>query len=254
MTDLVAAFPMYDWPETGSEIDNAWAGIRDALRAQGIKAPERLARRNGDLPPVPGGIRDKAGAVIAPDPATLPPDGFDMATLWRHPRLLVSQTCWGPMETGLEPHVRVVAQPSYDAYEGGDGELYSSAIVMRGGEPTGSGLPLHLLRNTRFAFNNGDSRSGYLGLKADLERAGETLSIFSERMETGSHRLSIRAVAEARADVAAIDCRSWALALCHEPAARSLRVVGWTTKRKGLPFVQAPGMPAIAGELLAALA
>ena len=32
------------------------------------------------------------------------------------------------MELGLAEHVRVVGQPSYNGFEGGQGELYSSAM------------------------------------------------------------------------------------------------------------------------------
>lgn len=212
MSALVAALPMYDWPELQAGNDAAWAAVRDRLRAQGIDAPERLARERTDL-----------------------------QALWRDPALLLSQTCWGPMELGLASHVRVVAQPDYSAYEGGEGQLYSSAIVMRGDAPRGSGLPVDLLRGMRFAFNSTDSRSGYLGLKADLEAAGEGLSIFRETVETGGHRASIRTVAERGADVASVDCKTWHLATLHEPAARELRVAGWTTKRLGLPFITARG-------------
>ena len=35
------------------------------------------------------------------------------------------------MEQGLAEHVVVIGQPSYDGIEGGAGELYSSAILMR---------------------------------------------------------------------------------------------------------------------------
>ena len=135
MTQFVAALPMYDWPERRAEVDAEWAALRDRLRAHGVDAPERLVRRNADLSPVPGGIRDADGAVIAPDPATLAPDEVDLATLWRHPALLLAQTCWGPMQaTGLAAHVAVVGQPNYSDVEGGQGTLYSSAIVMRAGD------------------------------------------------------------------------------------------------------------------------
>jgi hypothetical protein len=131
MSEFVAALPMYDWAETRAETDALWARIRDALREQGIDAPENLARTNAELPPVKGGIRDAAGQIIAPDPAELPPDSLDMQVLWRHPKLIFTQTCWGPMELGLAEHVRVVGQPDYSAYEGGKGEFYSSVILMR---------------------------------------------------------------------------------------------------------------------------
>ena len=72
---------------------------------------------------------------------------------------------------------------------------------------------------------------------------GESLDIFSERIETGAHRASIVAVAEGRADVCAIDCRSWHMAKRHEPKAKELRVVGWTGLRKGLPMITSVHTP-----------
>ena len=254
MNASVAAMAMYDWPERRAEVDAEWALVRDRLRARGIKAPERLARCNGDLPAVPGGIRDSEGRLIAPDPATLPPDELDFHMLWRHPALLVAQTCWGPMiDTGLEKEVVVLAQPSYQGIEGGEGPLYSSAIVMRAdmveGEPVaspadgGARLPLDLLRGRRLAFNDWHSMSGLLGLKADLEAAGEDQSLFSEMVETGAHRLSVRAIAEGRADVATIDCRSWSYCKMYEPASARLKVVGWTARRMGLPFIASRQVP-----------
>ncbi|TGQ69425.1 phosphate ABC transporter substrate-binding protein [Mesorhizobium sp. M00.F.Ca.ET.186.01.1.1] len=251
MSELVAALPMYDWPEVRGEVDAQWARLRDAFRQRGIDAPETMVRRNGDLPAVPGGIHGAAGELIAPNPATLPPDELDFHQLWLHPALLFGQTCWGPMELGLSRHVQVVGQPSYDAYEGGQGELYSSALVMRAGEgpvvrPPTDGkaiLPLDLIRGKRFTFNSLDSMSGIIGLTRDLEAAGESLEIFSSRSESGGHRASIVAVAESRADVAAIDCESWALAQRFEPAAIGVMVVGWTARRKGLPFITSRTTP-----------
>ncbi|KRB33324.1 phosphate ABC transporter substrate-binding protein [Mesorhizobium sp. Root695] len=251
MSELIAALPMYDGPEVRDEVDAQWARLRDAFRQKGIDAPQTLVRCNGDLPPVPGGIRDAEGKLVAPDPATLPPDELDFHRLWLHPALLFAQTCWGPMEFGLSKHVQVVGQPSYDAYEGGQGELYSSALVMRKGEgpevrssADGSPLlPLDLIRGKRFTFNSLDSMSGFLGLTRDLQAAGESLDIFSSRSESDGHRASIIAVAEGSADVAAIDCESWALAQRFDQAAKKVAVVGWTGRRKGLPYITAATTP-----------
>ena len=98
-------------------------------------------------------------------------------------------------------------------------------------------LPLGLFRNKRFAYNSLDSMSGLVALNRDLEATGTSLAIFSERIETAAHRASIVAVAEGRADVCAIDCRSWHLARRHEPRAADVQVVGWTARRKGLPYI-----------------
>lgn len=244
MSPFIAALPMYDWPERRAEVDAEWAGLRDRLRAWGIDAPERLARRNADLPPVPGGIRDETGTVIAPDPASLPPDEFDFFTLWRHPALLLAQTCWGPMQaTGLADHVRVVGQPDYSSYEGGEGEFYRSAMVAR------AEIPPSDLRGKRFAFNERSSMSGYLALARDLVAAGALASeadfatYWSGMIATGSHRASVKAVAEGDADIAAVDCRTWAYCRRFEPAARLLTVTAWTAPRKGLPFITSRESP-----------
>jgi ABC-type phosphate/phosphonate transport system substrate-binding protein len=220
MSDFIAALPMYDRPECRDETDASWARLRAALRAAGIDAPQELTRGDGDL-----------------------------HALWRHPQLLFAQTCWGPMEQGLAAFVHVVGQPDYSAYEGGARELYSSAIVMRrgGGVPAPADgaalLPLDLLRGRRLAYNGLDSMSGILALGRDLEAIGEGLGIFTRKIETGSHRASAMAVAEGRADVCALDCRSWALVRRYDAFAEDLVVVGWTARRKGLPFICSKKMP-----------
>lgn len=247
----IAALPMYDWPELRNETDAIWAGMRGRFLDNGIDAPQNLIRRNGDMPPVPGGICGADGTVIAADPATLDPDDFDLAVLWRHPDLLISSTCWGPMELGLQDHVQVIGQSDYDGIEGGKGEFYSSAVIARkanGGEATAPSLdgkallPLDFFHQKTMAFNDRQSLSGYLSLKRDLETADESLGLFGNLLETSAHRCSMISVAEGRADVAAIDCKSWMLAQKHEPAAQDLQVIGWTARRKGLPFIRAKGL------------
>ena len=256
MSEFIAALPMYDWPETRAETDAEWVRLRGLFQRAGIDAPENLVRRNADLPPVHGGIRDGQGRVIAPDPATLPPDEFDFQTLWKHPKLLLAQTCWGPMEQGLAEHVIVVGQPSYDGIEGGQGRAVfqrdpdaagarwpagpSGVAAPADGQPV---IPLDLMRGKRFAYNSLDSMSGIIASTRDLEAVGESLDIFSERIETGAHRASIVAVAEGRADVCAIDCRSWDMAERFEPRAAELAVVGWTGRRKGLPMITSVHTP-----------
>jgi ABC-type phosphate/phosphonate transport system substrate-binding protein len=257
MSRFVAALPMYDWPERRAEVDAEWAVIHDRLRAVGIDAPDTLARRNADLPPVPGGIRDGDGRLLAPDPASLPPEELDLPTLWRHPGLLLSQTCWGPMRTtGLWSHVAVVGQPDYSGVPGGSETSYSSAIVVRRlsatmhdrpPPPDGQAdLPV-VLAASRLVVNDPDSLSGWLGIEEDGSAAGIRLR---PALISGSHRASVRAVAAGAADIAAIDCRSWALARSFEPAAQELVVSGWTARRTGLPFICAA---ALAEEIATAL-
>jgi ABC-type phosphate/phosphonate transport system substrate-binding protein len=248
MTELIAALPMYDWPEVRAETDAFWANLREVLRELGVDAPEGLVRCNGDLPAIAGGIRDGAGRLIASDPAELPRDDLDLPTLWRHPALLFAQTCWGPMEQGLGGEVVVVGQPDYSQFEGGEGQFYSSAILMRQEDARTletSDLQdlIPALRGKRFAFNGLDSMSGLIALERDLQSIGQGPDLFAGRVETGSHRASIRALAESRADICTVDCHTWDLATRFEPMVEELAVVGWTAKRRGLPFIASRHLP-----------
>ncbi len=217
---MIAALPMYDWPEERAAVDGWYA----ALRARVPDLPEGLTRS--------GNLHD----------------------LWRDPALAFAQTCWGPLRRGLIAALRVLAQPDYSDVPGGRGPCYRSAFVARAGTtvpvPSAPGPVLPPLAG-RFALNASDSLSGYI---APVEDAGDPGGWASALVETGSHRDSVRAVAEGCADLAAIDARSWALALRHEPCAAGLVVVGWTGERLGLPFVTARGTdPDLTARLRAAL-
>jgi ABC-type phosphate/phosphonate transport system substrate-binding protein len=253
----IAALPMYDWPETRASTDAQWASFRNALRAANIEAPLDLVRSNAAIPSVVGGIADMSGNRIAEDPALLRPNDLDLHTLWRHPTLLLAQTCWGPMNAGLAQHVIVLGQPDYSDFEGGQGTFYRSALLMRSNganvpAPTDDGacLPMDPLRNAVLAYNDAQSMSGLIALCADLETAGEGMHIFADTIETGSHRASIAAVAQGEADLCAIDCRSLHLARLFEPAVSELRIVGWTARRHGLPFITSRHTPvSVVGEM-----
>ncbi|MEQ9244368.1 MAG: phosphate ABC transporter substrate-binding protein, partial [Nitratireductor sp.] len=66
---------------------------------------------------------------------------------------------------------------------------------------------------------------------------GEAVDLFAGKLETGGHRASLEAVRDGRADVCAVDCRSWAMAQRLVPGVGNLRVVGWTARRLGLPYI-----------------
>ncbi|MBL0933741.1 MAG: PhnD/SsuA/transferrin family substrate-binding protein [Rhizobiaceae bacterium] len=266
MTHPIAALPMYDWPEVRAGTNAEWARIRDALRAAGIDAPETLTRETGDLydfwrrpdilfaqtcwGPMGDGLAEYVHVVGQPDysdveggdgelyrsvvlmrannetpssvaPPSVLPDISPAGGEIKH--VIDLAIADGTMTRLISP----LAGEMSGRTEGGNvGELPSQAVI-------------NLIRNKRFAYNVPDSMSGYLALQADLG----SLDLFSEHIPTGGHRASIRAVASGRADVCAIDCRSWALAQRHEPAAANLVPVGWTTPRKGLPYITSRQTP-----------
>ena len=208
-----AALPMYDWPELRDQVDAFYARLRGLVP----DLPETLTRVETEE---------------------------QIQALWRAPDLMLAQSCWGPMQSGLGAHVHVLAQPHYDDVPGGRGTRYRSALIMRTGQPCavpltdGACLPQGLAQ-LRPAINAPDSMSGCLALMLDMGAP----DLAQRAYLTGSHRASIRAVANGRADFTTIDCRSWAYALSHEPAAATLIVTGWTALRPGLPFITSRHTP-----------
>jgi ABC-type phosphate/phosphonate transport system substrate-binding protein len=74
---------------------------------------------------------------------------------------------------------------------------------------------------------------------------------FGPAVMTGAHAASVIAVAEGRAEVAAIDAVTWRLCLRVEPKAQALRVLCWSDPAPGLPYIT--GRRAQAGRLAAAV-
>ena len=205
----VASLPMYDWPEVAWANDALWQAIAARLGAAGIAAPPALHR------------------FRAHDSS------------WRDPGLVLSQTCGYPFSTRLRGMVRLVGTPIYEV-PGCQGTSYSSMIVARADEPAGR---LADVTGRRFAYNATDSLSGFLVFGAAAREAGLNPEAL-EWVVSGSHRASVRAVAEERADVASIDAVCWSLALRYEPEATSrLKVVEQTPLRPGLPFITAVERP-----------
>jgi ABC-type phosphate/phosphonate transport system substrate-binding protein len=151
--------------------------------------------------------------------------------------LVLSQTCGFPFATRLSDAVGLVAAPLYDV-EGCKGPRYSSMLVSRNDDEPAS---LAACADLRFARNASDSLSGYVALAVEMRAAGLDPQA-AQWVETGSHRASLRAVAEGRADVAAIDCVCMALARANEPDAVSrLTIFAQTPLRPALPFITAAG-------------
>jgi ABC-type phosphate/phosphonate transport system substrate-binding protein len=200
---------MYDLPEVRPAAEAWWAGLARACRAEGLE--------------------DAPAALTWPD---------DPKAEWRSPELFFSQTCGYPLMTQLRGELRVVATPCYDA-EGCSGPFYSSAIVVRADDPA---QKLEDLRGRCAAYNSTDSQSGYNVLRALVAPLAGGRSFFNSTLESGSHAGSLAAVAESRADVAAIDCVTYALHARHRPAAvAGLRVLLYGPSTPGLPYVTAAG-------------
>lgn len=205
----LASLPMYDLPALRPAAETWWCGLAAACRAEGLEdVPEALEW--------PGDPRDH----------------------WRVPELLFSQTCGFPLMTAFRDSVSVIATPCYSA-EGCSGPFYSSALVVRQEDPA---RDLGDLRGRRAAFNSRDSQSGYNVLRALVAPLAGGESFFTATVETGGHGASLDAVAEERADIAAVDCITFAAHRRHRPAVTDgLRVLAYGPSTPGLPYVTAAG-------------
>ena len=209
---MIASLPMYDWPEVRQATDAWWAGLARHLSAEGFAAPRRLSRTR-----IP-------------------------ATPWRRSRLVVSQTCGYPLTHDFKGRLEVIATPVY-AVEGCNGPNYSSLIVVRAEAGVSR---LEDLRSATAAYSAADSLSGHLALKCVFAPLSKDGRFFGRVVKSGGHVGSMQLVRERKADVAAIDCVTFALARRYRPdLAAGLRIIARGPSAPALPYVTAAGRPPV---------
>ena len=249
-SDWVASLPMYDFPELQEAHDVFWGALAERLAAAGLNNVPRTLTR---------GVRP--------------------AEIWGGPSLLFAQGCEYPLAKTFAGRVRVVAHPVYLA-GGCEAARYRSAIVVRavtggpssavgvgavavGGPPVDSGpvadgsaavnsgpavdasadnqlAALATLRGVRCAVNEVDSNSGVNLLRASIAPLANGDRFFDSVAVSGSHLRSVQMVASGEADVASIDCVSFAhFQRLYPSLVSGLRVLAWTASSPSLPYVTA---------------
>ena len=158
------------------------------------------------------------------------------------PDLVMAQTCGLPLTTtlaGLGLHV--LAVPRYTA-PGCEGANHRSVVVVRAASAI---VTLADARGGRCAINGWGSNTGMNLLRAAVAPLANRGKFFSEIRVTGAHAASMAAVAGGEADIAAIDCVTWAHLARVQPALAScLRVVAETPALPALPLVAPRHVPA----------
>jgi ABC-type phosphate/phosphonate transport system substrate-binding protein len=198
-----ASLPMYTFDPTANAA--LWRALAAAMEAEGIE----------DVPSDLG----------APD---------DLAAHWRAPDLLLSQTCGYPLVMHLKREVAVLGTFVYAA-PGCDGARYSSAFIARADDPAQGLIDF---RDRRVAYNGVESQSGYNCLRAAIAPLAGGQPFFADTVRTGAHYLSLQAVANGDADLAAIDCVSFAGFIRREPdLGRRVRVMSYSAAVPGLPLI-----------------
>ena len=197
-----AMISMYDMPERRPAIEAWWAGLTRHWQAAGLRdVPETTQFTDGDL-----------------------------YELWQAPDLFIAQTCGFPLTHRLKDRVTLVGTPVY-ALNGCSGGSYHSVIVARKDSDVHG---LDDVAGTVAAINGYDSQSGWNALRHSLIGKGAPARV----VETGGHRRSVAAVREGRADVAAIDCVTYAgLQQLAPQEVAPLRIIAHSASAPALPYV-----------------
>lgn len=202
---MIASLGMYDFGPAQAANDRLWVLVRDGLRARGIPAPDALTRGEHAY--------------------------WDT---WQSPELTLSQTCGYPFRARLHDRVTYVGTPDYGV-EGCPPGYYRSVFVARADDPRQS---LRDFDGARFAYNEALSQSGWAAPQTHAAKLGIRLP---PALQSGGHRLSALAVAEGRADIAALDAVTHAMLQAVEPKVAGLRTVALTDPTPGLPYITAAG-------------
>jgi len=210
--DRVASLPMYDFPELREAHDEFWGALAARLDLAGLKDVPRTLTR-----------------------------GVSLGEVWGDDRLLFAQGCEYPLAKAFRDRVRVVAHPVYSA-AGCDGARYRSAVIVRAapdGADVDSARALAGLRGRRCVVNELDSNSGMNLLRAAVAPlAAPGGQFFASVVVSGSHLRSVEMVASGEADVASIDCVSFAhFQRLYPSLVSGVRVLGWTVSSPSLPYI-----------------
>lgn len=205
---MIASLGMYDRAEAQGSNDRLWALIRDGMRSQGITAPETLTRGAGAYWPA-----------------------------WTARDLTFSQTCGFPYRARLWDKVTLIGTPDYGVAGCPPGH-YCSVLIARAEDPR---QDLAAFDGALLAFNEDLSQSGWAAPQNHASKLGLRLV---PHLRTGGHLLSARAVADGRAEIAAIDAVTWEMIQEWEAFAPRLKAVGRTDPTPALPYIAAPGVDA----------
>jgi ABC-type phosphate/phosphonate transport system substrate-binding protein len=206
----LACLPMYDFAWTASALDAVWRDLGARLRAKGAPAPPTLTR----------------GPAL---------DG-----MWRDPGLIFGQTCGYPYWFGLHETVEVIGTPVY-GFEGCEGPSHRSFLIARKDDPR---RELAAFRGALAAINARNSNSGMNLFRAAVAPLARGRPFFAEVVVTGAHASSLAAVADGAADVAAIDCVTFALLARGRPELiDQVEIFDRTPASPALPFITSATQP-----------
>ena len=148
---------------------------------------------------------------------------------WTNSGLFLSQTCGLPYRARLHDKVTLVGTPVHDL-PCAAGHYYSVIVSRSDMGP----VP----EEPSLAVNDPLSQSGWAAAHGFAQDQGLA---YSRITETGAHVASAKAVAEGRADLAAIDAVTWKLIQRFEDFSSDLAVIDQTPPTPALPYITRAG-------------
>ena len=202
---MIASLPMYLTRDNRAAHDAFWTLIRDALRAQGCDAPEALDHE------------------------------IDHVEGWGRSDLVLGQICNLPYRAQFRDRVTVIGAADY-GLEACPRGYYRSLFIARKDDPRTNAKEFAA---SRFVYSDPLSQSGYGAAQVWADKQG---FLFQPHLETGGHRASIKAVADEKGDIAAIDAQTWRIAEKEGFVPSNLKVIGATAPSPGMTFITRKGV------------
>lgn len=201
----IASMPMYDLPEVRSALDRLWEDLARNFSLEGIPdVPNKLVH------------------------------GRPLRKLWGDPSLFFSQCCGYDLVNRYKGKLILLATPHYGA-PGCKGINYSSVVIVKEDCPNTDVLQM---RGAICVINGPESHSGMGALRALVAPNSHQGRFFSQVKVSGAHAKSIEMVRNGEANVAAIDCVTYALLKWYRPATfEGIRKLGRTYRAPGIPYV-----------------
>jgi ABC-type phosphate/phosphonate transport system substrate-binding protein len=263
--DWVASLPMYDFPELQDAHDGFWSALATRLVAAGLTDVPRALTRGATPAQVWGSPRllfaqgceyplakafgDRVRVVAHPMYSAAGCDGS------RYRSLIVVRKNYPDQGAAM---ANADVAHGVECATGGTGAAESDAAAADADVPAAFGsssghfgvrevggvgtdtVGLAGLRGRRCVVNERDSNSGMNLLRATIAQVASGEPFFASVAVSGSHLRSVEMVASGEADVAAIDCVSFAhFQRLYPSLVAGVRVLSWTASTPSLPYITA---------------
>lgn len=209
---LLASLPWYDLPEIRSQTNALWDALKHRFRKAGLT-----------------GVPDHLNREVAYN------------RQWTSPHFFFGQACGYDVRMAYANHLTAMATPCYDV-PGCRGNCYRSFVVVR---DNSSFRSVEDLRGKRCVINTPTSHSGMNVLRALVAPIHCDGRFFGDVQLSGAHEQSLQEIQSGRADVAAVDCVTWALLSRYRPGEISgTRIIHETDPVPAPPYVTAADVDA----------